>query len=279
MKDKIEIQVNPYNPAQYLACCGIFEITARFDPSAMGLWITQPNPRFHIETQLTEVALLDCLITTLTDPQRWQRDKDVTCFEVTFQLAVQNARLCLDCWYETLTQEKEIAEKSAWKMYAGQQTVEGICEEMMSVAAECVRRFPPDSLTSLLQINHGMTGRFGFDPRSSRNALDSGYSANDLKLRIATYPFTELLALIGAQHFFPARTKQSAGIDSSRGWITDERFQYGLWMTLLPINLARAAAACAAIENEAQLAALSSVRARRDKYANLTTSNPTILMR
>ena len=28
---KYDIQVNPLNPVEYLACCGVFEILARFD--------------------------------------------------------------------------------------------------------------------------------------------------------------------------------------------------------------------------------------------------------
>ena len=49
----------------------------------------------------------------------------------------------------------------------------------------------------------GMTGRFGFDPRSSWDTLNTGYSPNDQGEEVDSYPATELLAAIGLQTFPP----------------------------------------------------------------------------
>jgi CRISPR-associated protein Csb3 len=138
---------------------------------------------------------------------------------------------------------------------------------MTDAAALLLEKGSVNSLTELIKLSAGMTGRFGFDPRSSRNALDAGYSANDLKLSIATCPFAELLTTIAAQHFFPQRNRQSGGITSSRGWIANDVFRYALWTTPLPITLARMAAVGVAV-NKDDVILLQAERANRDKYSN-----------
>ncbi|MFN0120960.1 MAG: hypothetical protein ACKV2V_10695, partial [Blastocatellia bacterium] len=184
-----------------------------------------------------------------------------------FQINGKPQTLALDWWYETLKPDRGIRSKSGWKMYAGQQTAEKISRDMTRVAANLLRTSRPETISALLKLSMGMTGRFGFDPRSSRNALDTGFSANDLKLPITTYPFAEMLAGIGAQYFFPPRTQPDAGTTSARGWIENDLFQYALWTTPLPVTLARVAATGAGVERAA-LIPVRAGRARRDKYSN-----------
>jgi CRISPR-associated protein Csb3 len=293
---KYDIQVNPYNPVEYLACCGLLEVLARFDADAVSWWELDVRPRCWVESEVNEASLLHCLTQTLTDWSKWlmptnaeqepeERDNEnaqalpdeaedlaeesneglLLC--PSFHLNDRTATLCLDWWYETLTREHKIKEKSGWKMYAGQQTAEKICRDMTGEAARLVRQNQVANLSALFKFSAGMTGRFGFDPRSSRNALDTGFSANDLNLPIATYPFAEMLAALGAHYFFAHRTRQGGGITSARGWIEDEVFQYALWQTPLPITLARLAATGTAIQQDT-LIPLRAGRARRDKYSN-----------
>lgn len=301
-----DIQVNPLNPVEYLACCGIFEILARFDPNATSWWELEPQPRFRLETEIDEAALLTCLTEALADWNQWQRpeeqpadapvsegeqSKDEQSAEPTseeaegeesddeaegnegislspqFSLNDRLVTLKLDWWYETLTPQRKIKAKSAWKMYAGQQTAEKISHDMTAKAAQLLKENSISCLTDLIKSSAKMTGRFGFDPRSSRNALDTGYSPNDLKLPIATYPFAEMLTALATQYFFPQRNQPSAGITSSRGWIKNNVFQYALWKTPLPITLARVAAIGAAI-NKDDAIPLRAERANRDKYSN-----------
>jgi CRISPR-associated protein Csb3 len=303
---KYDIQVNPLNPVEYLACCGVFEILARFDFNATTWWELDPKPSFYLESEIDEPSILTCLIEALSDWDQWQRrDEENENDEVSisedneesgeerdgaeemnegirlapqFWLNDRNITLELDWWYETLTPERKIKEKSAWKMYAGQQTAERISRDMTGKAAQLLKHNQITSLTELINLCAGMTGRFGFDPRSSRSALDAGYSANDLNLQIATYPFAELLTTLAVQHFFPQRNRQSGGITSARGWIENNVFQYALWTTPLPIQLARTAAIAAAINRNAVIP-LRAERANRDKYSNfrmatLTTWKP-----
>lgn len=295
---KYDIQLNPYNPVEYLACCGVLEILSLFDPDAVSWWDLDAQPRCWLESQIDEASLLHCLTQTLADWNAWQsstiqtQETEEQSDEVeeepsddadsantseegnegillspSFYLNDRSATLRLDWWYETLTPQRKIKEKSAWKMYAGQQTAEKITRDMTEEAAKLLRQEKVERISALLKLSAGMTGRFGFDPRSSRNALDTGFSANDLNLPIATYPFAEMLAGIAAQYFFPQRTQQGGGIKSARGWIEDDAFLYGLWQTPLPIRLARLAATGAAIRQDT-IVPLRAARAKRDKYSN-----------
>ena len=293
---RYDIQVNPMNPVEYLACCGMFEILARFDGNATSWWEIEPQPGFWIESEIDEASLLACLKETFSDWEQWRsregenrsdealiaedvednaeetdgdEEEGVEGISLGPQFSMNDSviRLNVDWWYETLTPEKQIKKKSAWKMYAGQQTAEKISRAMTNAAALLLKKSPVNSLTELVKLSAGMTGRFGFDPRSSRNALDAGYSANDLKLAIATCPFAELLSTIAAQHFFPQRNRPSGGITSSRGWVANDVFRYALWTTPLPITLARMAAVGVAV-NKDDVITLQAERANRDKYSN-----------
>ncbi len=277
LRQLVRIGVNPRNPVQYLACCGVFEIVARFDAGAAGKWIVDFPTGFVIESKFEEASLLDCLTRSLADWSCWSakdsKTGETVGLNVVFDLMGESITLCLDWWYETLDGLSKIKEKSAWKMYAGNQTVYGISSEMVRKAGELSAGTPPETLTNLISLKTGMKGRFGLDPRSSRNALDAGFSANDLNLPVETYPFAETLAVLGAQLFFPHRTRQSRGNQSTRGWIEKGAFRYGAWTIALPIMLARMAASCAGFEDEESIVALRSARASRDKYSNLSMAS------
>lgn len=306
---KYDIQVNHLNPVEYLACCGVFEILAHFDSNATCWWEVEPQPRFWLESEIDEGSLLTCLKEAFSDWNQWHTEKGTPGVEneserlsdeapieneevredaasvegddtegislkPTFYLNDKTVVLPLDWWYETLTQKQEIKKKSGWKMYAGQQTASKISHDMTIAAGRLLRKNSITRISDLIKLSAGMTGRFGFDPRSSRNARDAGYSANDLKLPIATCPFAELLTTIAIQHFFPQRTLQAGGITSSRGWIENDVFQYALWKTPLPVRLARMAAIGAGINKEAVIP-LQSERANRDKYSNFRMATTT----
>lgn len=300
---KYDIQMNPLNPVEYLACCGLFEILTRFDPTATSWWEIESQPRFWLESKIDEASLLICLTQTFSNWTQWQKgdqenqNDETLVFEdeqesgeesdnegkevnegillsLQFSMNDKTITLNLDWWYETLTSQKGIKEKSGWKMYAGNQTAEKTSRDMTTTLAKLIKQNPITNIAYLIKLCGGMTGRFGFDPRSSRNALDTGYSANDLKLPVATYPFVELLTMIGIQHFFPHRNRQSGGITSSRGWIDKYSFQYGLWITSLPIALARMAAIGVGI-NKDNVIPLLAKRANRDKYSNFRMATMT----
>ncbi len=300
----IEIEINARNPAQYLACCGIFEIVSRFDADAVSRWETEAMTRFVINTKLDEAALVALIVQSFTnwkdywcehpkrdtvaedrsenEQQAQDKKQYETRIDVTFKLKdFSSQTLKMDWWYETLKTDGDVSGKSAWKMYAGQLRPKKTAASMVSACAEIMSKQSLTKLAELLNARIGMTGRFGFDPSSSRNALDVGYSPNDVKLPVATYPFIELLAMIGAQYFFPQRTRAGGGYTSTRGFVrrkknrTDKTqhfyFRHCMWHASLPIVLARGFA-CGSLADEQTGVMYESWRASRKDYGNLSPS-------
>jgi CRISPR-associated protein Csb3 len=66
---------------------------------------------------------------------------------------------------------------------------------------------PVEMLKSFIKYGTGLVNAggtvFGFDIRSSRDALVMGYSKKDIRERASLYPQTELLCAIGLQHYRP----------------------------------------------------------------------------
>jgi CRISPR-associated protein Csb3 len=300
---RYSLQANPFNPVEYLACCGLFEILVRFDARAMAWWAKPNEACFNIESEISEESFLQCLKETFSDYGAWSNslattdsdteiDKpaqlddetedeaasgegaDGSILTPTFQLNDQKRTFSIDWWYETLKPDRTIREKSGWKMYAGNQTVEGIVSKMTKLISAEFSSNQVANLTALLRFSAGMTGRFGFDPRSTRNALEAGFSPNDLGEKVKTYPVAELLAGIGANYFFPPRTQPGGGTTSARGWVEDKIFQYALWQSPLPLTLARVAASGRGFDQKT-LIFMQADRVSRDKYSNFKMARTT----
>lgn len=277
-RHEIKIEVNALNPVEYLACCGIFEIASRFDETALAHWQSGDTTAFVLDSALSEKELLEVILPTLTDWSEWKvvtnGSEEVIRLEANFSGPNgQSEKSILDWWYESLTREGEI-NKSGWKMYAGQQKAEKITLDMIQ---KC-QKLSCENLSEILRQTSKVSGSFGFDPTASRNALDVGYSPNDLNLPVITNPFSQLLAMFGAQNFFATRTRQANEIVSSRGWTRESRryfFDYSLWLMPVPIVLARSLANAPTQVTESKTVRFRSLRATRDKYSNLTLSFPT----
>jgi hypothetical protein len=277
-RHEIKLEVNALNPVEYLACCGIFEIAARFDETALAHWQSGDTTAFVLDSASSARELLEIILPTLTDWSEWEAvtnglEEVIRLEAIFFGPNGQSEKFILDWWYESLTHEGGI-NKSGWKMYAGQQKAEKITLDMIQ---KC-QKLSCESLPEILRQTSKVSGSFGFDPMASRNALDVGYSPNDLNLPVITNPFSQLLAMFGAQNFFATRTKQANEIVSSRGWMKESRryfFDYSLWLMPVPIVLARSLANAPAQVPESKTIRFRSLRATRDKYSNLTLSFPT----
>jgi len=274
--NRIEIRCNPSNPVNYLACCGIFDLVARMDTEALGHWLEKDAVRFVLETLAYDEELVATLVEALSNEDRWRfipsgGSREFSRLEVIFQPPSRPGFVVrVDWWYETLKPDGRIDDKSSWKMYAGNQTVKQILEERLIPGCLALHQTGKvSSVQSLLDASYGVEGRFGFDPRSSRNALDVGYSPNDLQMPIATYPFAELLAMFGAASFFPQRLGETGTLESTRGWSTGPPagFTYSLWDDPLPVALARIAASRSPSPRGVRL---FSERAYRRNYSNLS---------
>jgi CRISPR-associated protein Csb3 len=276
---QITIPCQPANPVDYLACCGLADILARMDRTAVTHWRTDAPLGFVMASTVTEAELLSTVLGTFRDITRWcfvriHDTDELSRINVKFIPEGRDAfTVPLDWWYETLTTKGEIDEKSAWKMYAGQQTVKKITTDMVEQAALLPE---PTFLADLLTARAPMSGRFGFDPRSSRDALNAGFSSNDLGLPVETYPYAELLVTFGVGAFFPSRCGRAGDLTSARGWrgrgIDRPGFAYHLWPSPLPVMLARLAASPMGASGGPLLLA---GRATRKNYSNFLLAQPT----
>jgi len=286
MRHRITIPTNPANPVNYLACCGLFDLLARLDANALGWWTTSAPVGFNLGSAIPENDLLSTILDACCSLDRWALHPahgEPTRIEVNFTTpAGQSFTVPLDWWLETAELDGAIREKSAWKMYAGNQSVAQIVSERMVPACAAIRANTAQMavVAGLLEASFELPGRFGFDPRATVNAMDRGYSPNDVGEPVPTFPFAELLATFGAQSFFPARAGRAGNPASTRGWKGAEEgegekgFTYTLWAGPLPVTLARLASA-----NTDRTASrtLFSRRDGRGQYTNLTlarTINP-----
>src|ERR1700748_3424890 len=73
---RYDVQVNPLNPVEYLACCGVFEILSRFDASATSWWENEPGHAFWIESEIDEASILACLKETFSDWSQWRGQEE-----------------------------------------------------------------------------------------------------------------------------------------------------------------------------------------------------------
>src|SRR5580765_2250033 len=190
-RHQIDIPCQPANPVDYLACCGLADILSRMDRTALTHWCTAAPLGFVMESTLSEAEFLAVLLATFRNATCWKfirapNTNQPSRIEVEFEAGGHPSfTVPLDWWYETLSDEGDIAEKSAWKMYAGQQTVEKITMDMVKEVGSVPQ---PVSFAEVLSTHVPMSGRFGFDPRSSRDALNAGFSSNDLGIPEDTYP-------------------------------------------------------------------------------------------
>jgi hypothetical protein len=281
MSHRITIPCNPANPVNYLACCGLFDLLARVDSGALGWWQTNAPVTFLLESEVAEADLVATVLDTLSSVSCWKfvcpaGGSDPVRAVAEFALPGKNAfAVALDWWLQTSELDGRILDKSAWKMFAGNMTVEKTTRDLIGATANIAARAGiPRRVAAFLAESAPLKGRFGFDFRSSRDGIDLGFIANDLKLKhTETFAIAELLALFGVQAFFPSRCDKPGRFASTRGWQGGDEgdgragFTYFLWDRPIPIALARLAA-CRSLSATSQ--ALCSRRKKRGELANLT---------
>lgn len=228
---RIQIPVDLTNPGQFFACCGLLELADRLWPGAdsVGCFelhrFDRANFGIRSNTPITSQGIVAALLgceRKAVDP--WQPirgsdgkiAKDAEKTKPVFIGAPANLRL--SWWLDELS-----GTQTEFKTWSANTTSLGLFE---STAAEV----HPADVTDKTLLNHpaGMTGRFGFDPRSSWDTLNTGYSPNDQGDEVDSYPATELLAALGLQTFPPLAV--------------DEHYHYTAWEQPLPALAARAVA-------------------------------------
>ena len=243
----IRINVDPANPGQFFACCGLLELADRLWPGAEG-WFEERQFCMSNDGALDQLldALADCHMTnTMTDAQH-TRFKEITAMSVKERKAipgVEDESKALD----KLLREAHIvfgapfnisldwfaddfAGGSRFKTWAGRQSVLDIATSMKDVLKGTDWR-NEDCLTFSAR-ECGLPFNFDSDLGAQGGAIDVGFSFDPLagsaltRIKSMARPALELLAFIGLQRFRPEEIKG------------ENRFLYTAWNRPLAIEVA-----------------------------------------
>lgn len=219
------VNVDPTNPGQFFACCGLLELADRLWSGAEG-WFAPNGRQFYVscgDHTLAEFVSATAAATMIhLDPN--------DSYSSPVRIGTPFRELDVDWWISDQTGARDL------KVWAGTMESFGIARAMQYAIRD--KRFQcPDILNLGMVVTNPDEPRkkkepYYFDARRSPNAhsLDVGFSANDLGVTSTAHPAVELLCLIGIQVARPSNTSQKRIYD------------YSLWTIPLTANLLLAAA-------------------------------------
>lgn len=219
----ITVKVDPTNPGQFFACCGLLELAQRLWPGAEG-WFTPDGSKFYIAC----AGILSELVLQITRAELIHNvPSDIYSSPIT--IGKPFFPLCVDWWETDRTGAKDL------KVWAGTMESYGIAHAMR-FALRNERFHTPDLFDEgLVVVNPEDVSKkkepYYFDARRANNAhaRDIGFSTNDLSLTTIAFPAVEFLCLIGLQVARPSSTNRARIYD------------YYIWPSPLPTNLLLAA--------------------------------------
>jgi CRISPR-associated protein Csx14 len=216
---ELRLQLDPANPGQFYACCGLFEIAAGWAPLAGAQFVcSEERPRqaeFAIAGDgIPGLAVLLGSVSEAVPEPIPVNERSV----YPMRLLIGGRTHELDWWLDEFR-----LETTNLKCWAGQVTTGKLFEELPALIE------PEKAAAAPLSFPAMTKSKFGVDPRSAWNALDFGYSPNVHNQDAAGYPVVEVLAAIGLQGFRPGASSRSD-------------IRYSLWTVPLPLAVARTAA-------------------------------------
>lgn len=227
----IRINVDPTNPGQFFACCGLLEMADRPWGNAEGWFDARV---FSIDCKGN---LQDSLALLVMDPPERLEKLDgglpvkpiIAPLRFTFDGGASYP-LTVDAWTQVRIERRKpaVVSNPPWNFWSGNQTFFEIWSGLGLELAKQLPRLKGDAAEDILSRRLPLTGRFGFDPGSAWNALDVGFSPNTQQMPVASSPATEMLAAVGIQRFCPL--------------LSDDRrsFLYSTWGNLwLPLSRRR----------------------------------------
>lgn len=219
------VDVDVTNPGQFLACCGLLELAHRKWPGAEAWFETG---RFNVlasRHSATPGALIDDLLKVEAYPGivcgviRGSDGKPVDPDKVAPIEIGRPVSLRLAWWLDELG-----SAFTPLKLWSGRQSSWDVFCKLRESGRLC-----KNIDERVFDASAPLKSRFGLDPRSAWDGLNTGFSPNTLDMTVATYWATELLAAIGLTSF--ALHQSNA------------HFYYATWPQPLPVIAARAAAA------------------------------------
>lgn len=240
----IRIRVDPANPGQFFACCGLLELADRLWSGAEG-WFEKGGSRFSLrpvhavteENHAAELltAIIRCRLTNSMSPAQLQRREDLSSMpkkEREGEPELENEKKEMDrLWRESpLVIHEPFHIRLDWfmdryaggdnfKTWAGQQSVFEIARGMKAAleSEEC-RRQPPEDWLLIRARTGGLPFNFDSDLGGLGSGRDVGFSFDPLKnMGVQSRPFLEFTGFVGLQRFRPSRINQ------------ENRFHYFCW--------------------------------------------------
>lgn len=256
------VDVDPLNPGEFLACCGLLEVADRLAPGAEG-WFDDCG-----FTVRSGVPLPDIVRALIREPAEevTALDDGVPVAPLIAPLIVKlaeepRATLRLDAWMALRVERGKVVAgpNRPWNFWSGQQTSLRIWRALRQALQQQVANGGDLLGTGLFSRRVPLPGRFGFDPGAAWTALDVGFSPNEQNIPVASSPAVELLAAVGLQRFRPLVSEDR------------ETFRYSTWTA--PLAPCVAAAACAGLLASGGRSFRGFV-VSRGSYAALGTSIP-----
>jgi len=239
----IRIRIDPTNPGQFFACCGLLELADRLWGGAEGWFDSGVRPSFHFvpmsrfsdcaaSTLMKEIERC-CLTNTMTatEVQRYQRLSSMSQKERAADPSLETEKKALDTlWREAPLVlhhpfnlrldwfADERAGGASFKTWAGQQSVMDIaCSMKGAVATDALHAVAPDEWLVRPTTCEGLPFNFDSDLGSMGSDRDVGFSFDPLGIQVRPRPLIELCAFIGLQRFRPARVAK------------ENRYRFSLW--------------------------------------------------
>jgi CRISPR-associated protein Csx14 len=217
----LRLRMDPLNPGQFFACCGLLELIELERPGALSRFdLDSGRPRvaeFSIQVEPDSSTLLGTFWNAFREAGPEFPDEGIDPPVRPAVIPYGGSSLTLDWWLDEFRDKTQNL-----KCWAGQVTTRNLVSELLPLLD------PESSGDDLFERARMTKAKFGVDPRSAWNTLDFGFSPNEHGRDAATFPAVEILAAIGLQGFRPDATRRE-GIGCS------------LWLEPLPAAVARLA--------------------------------------
>jgi hypothetical protein len=210
------LHAEPENPAQYFAACGFFELASHLQPDVKAVWQKSGLEFLTDDSLFTKtIKLINRL--TIQSIANWPGKNSICPFDLCDSETQFSMRM--DWW-----EQRNSSKNTPWKCFGGQLQAAKLSNSMLTLCKSIPETTSPKDLFNL---HIPSSSRLGFDPRSSWNRQDAGFSPNEHKQdkKVATFQFTEFLSSIALQSF-PFQTDF-------------QNIQYSVWHTPFMIAMAR----------------------------------------
>lgn len=195
------VRVDPTNPGQFFACCGLLELADRLWPGAEGWFEEAEGWQFRVACGQTREELVRAIV----EAPLAQLDEDDK-YSTRLRVGGRFGDIRLDWWHERggRPDAKEL------KVWAGTMESFGIARALQHTMRG--NEFLAPELFDVGCVAYTPDGDkkepYYFDARRAPNAhsRDVGFSPNALDLTTTAFPAVELLCLVGLQRCLPAKT-------------------------------------------------------------------------